>query len=36
MNALAKTGSLFLYLSNLREELLPALFQGVDTGGRAV
>ncbi len=36
MNALAKTVSLFLYLSNLREELLPALFQAVDTGGRAV
>ena len=36
MNVLAKTGSLFLYLSNLRKEPLPALFQGVDTGGCAV
>ena len=36
MNALAKTGSLFLYLSNFREEVLSALFQRVNTGGRAV
>ena len=36
MNALAKTGSLFIYLSNFCEKLLPALFQGVDTGGGAV
>ena len=36
MNALAKTGSLFLNLSNLREKQLLALFQQVDTGNRAV
>jgi hypothetical protein len=36
VNALAKTGSPFLYLSNLREKLLPTLFQRVDTSGRTV
>lgn len=36
MNALAKTGSFLLYLSNFREKLLPALFQQVDTSNRVV
>jgi hypothetical protein len=34
--SLAKSGSLFLHLSNLLEKLLPAQFQRADTSGRAV